>query len=422
MNARRRHRVGAAAPLADSLLADEPNGLAIDFTDGSYAIRNGSALQVGRASDLLTVSRASSGMRYNAAGVMESVGADLMRFDHDPVTRERLGVLIEGQRTNLFTQSEFANGVTDAPVSSGLVSATTFTGLTGSTGLAFGHDGSTNSSAYKTGVTVNGTTYTLSFFVRMDDGAAPAFGSTTNGSSLNDFYCFVGGAPPSPLTYMTAHLGGGLYRVWATGIASSGGACGIAKVATNSSRTFKVSGYQIEAAPMPSSYIPTTASQVTRAADFPTLARSAIPYDDTQVSIMVEANWNYGSGLASALRASLQIDEGVDVNRLFLYNGATQRNRMVTNVPGQGSVALAGAAMSAAPVRTAVRVGPSNMRIAHDGVLSTSSTDYPLVPASLTTVRFGRTASGAELFGHIKRVVIVPRLWSDAELIARSTP
>jgi hypothetical protein len=54
----------------------------------------------------ITFTRASIGTRYNADGLLERVEAGKPRFDHNPVTKESLGLLIEEQRTNLLTYSE----------------------------------------------------------------------------------------------------------------------------------------------------------------------------------------------------------------------------------------------------------------------------------------------------------------------------
>ena len=51
--------------------------------------------------DVVTLTRASSATYWDANGVLQTAAADEPRFDHDPVTGERLGLLREEQRTNL---------------------------------------------------------------------------------------------------------------------------------------------------------------------------------------------------------------------------------------------------------------------------------------------------------------------------------
>lgn len=161
---------------------------------------------------------------------------------------------------NLLTQSEFPNGVTDAPSRSGLLSATTFTGFDG--GIAFGYDGTTSSWAYKTiyNYPVLGINYTISVFVEMDDGLAPVFGGNAF-SPLNDFALTVGSNVFVPDT--VDHISGSLYRVSVTrpvSVSVSAPNTGVTKYATNSNRTFKVTGYQLVAGSEPLPYQKTEAN------------------------------------------------------------------------------------------------------------------------------------------------------------------
>jgi len=56
--------------------------------------------------NLITFSRASTGTYVDSDGLIKTAVADAPRFDHDPVTGESLGLLIEESRTNLAKYSE----------------------------------------------------------------------------------------------------------------------------------------------------------------------------------------------------------------------------------------------------------------------------------------------------------------------------
>ena len=149
-------------------------------------------------------------------------------------------------RVNQFTETEFRNGVSDAPTRTGLVTATTLSGYAGA--LAFWHDGSATSYAYKTSfTTVVGLTYTMSVVVEMTDGLAPVFGAGTASSTLNDFAFVIGNIAVNPPSgYIVESLGSSMFRVSATSTATVISANSwIIKYSTNSNRTFKVTAYSI---------------------------------------------------------------------------------------------------------------------------------------------------------------------------------
>lgn len=79
--------------------------LILDFINQDYRTGLGSYYERHSFSDLIALTRPGSGMRWNSEGNLELVSAGLPRFDHDPVTGQRLGLLVERQKTNLVTQS-----------------------------------------------------------------------------------------------------------------------------------------------------------------------------------------------------------------------------------------------------------------------------------------------------------------------------
>lgn len=198
-------------------------------------------------SDLTTLSQDSAGTTPVTA-VEQPVGLMLDksgRGNHaTQVTTANRPVL--SSRVNLFTESEFRNGVTDAAIRGGLLTATTLTGYAGA--LAFGYDGTIGTFAYKAPFTAAiGQVYTMSVVVAMTDGLAPVFGSATESSVLNVFALAMAGDAQSPTTYTVTDLGGGFYRVSGARTATTASAnFGVVKYPTNSSRTFKVTAYHLD--------------------------------------------------------------------------------------------------------------------------------------------------------------------------------
>ena len=288
--------------------------LALDFLSGILDPR-------------IQFTRASTATRVNAAGLLETVAANRPRFDYDPVTLACRGLLIEEQRANLFTESEFRNGLADALVKNGAVTAAAFPGFAG--GIAFG--AGTDSWAYKQIAATSGTAYTLSVFVRMDDGGAPGLAGGGAADGANIFALVLQGNASSPLSCPVVNMGGGLYRVSSTLTATSSGTgnFGVVKYASNSSRTFKVTGYQIEVGAFPTSYIPTTTAQVTRAADVALISPVSPWYAATAGTLhargaILTAAGDYRPAASIDLSTSDRMEIGVNAQAVpYMYEPAT---------------------------------------------------------------------------------------------------
>ena len=81
--------------------------LALDFVNQSYAF----GVNTKSFSDVITFTRADAttcATRVNASGVLETVAANVPRFDYDPVTLAPKGFLIEETRRNLLLNSAIA--------------------------------------------------------------------------------------------------------------------------------------------------------------------------------------------------------------------------------------------------------------------------------------------------------------------------
>ncbi|MFM6192892.1 MAG: hypothetical protein ACKPFF_10615, partial [Planktothrix sp.] len=63
----------------------------------------------------ITFTRASSGTYFDSNGVMQLASANTPRFDHNPNTKESLGLLIEEQRTNSIRNNTMQGAVAGTP-------------------------------------------------------------------------------------------------------------------------------------------------------------------------------------------------------------------------------------------------------------------------------------------------------------------
>lgn len=171
-------------------------------------------------------------------------------LDYADLTDEKLA-----WRRNLFTESEFRNGLTDGPVRGGNGFAlTTLPGYANA--VQFTQDGA-GSYFYKQFAPVAGQRYVLSVICQMNDGAAPAFLNSGAADPGNDFVLVVKGDATGPQSYTVTPLGvNNLYRVSTvyTAVNSALGNWGVVKYGGNSSRGFKVTGYMLERSPFVTPY------------------------------------------------------------------------------------------------------------------------------------------------------------------------
>jgi len=144
------------------------------------------------------------------------------------------------RRVNVFTESEFRNGLADAPTGGGLISASALSGYSGA--IAFGHDGVTGSYAYKSATPLNGFSAILSVVVKMTDGGVPVVNSSGSG---DDFMLVVNGGA---VIGSVASMGEGFYRIISQPTVINASNIGVVKYHTNSSRTFKVTAYDLRRA------------------------------------------------------------------------------------------------------------------------------------------------------------------------------
>lgn len=172
-------------------------------------------------------------------------------------------------RRNLFTETEFRNGVSDAPLKGGTYSATTFEGLTQGTGIRIDSNPSVGTYIYKSFAHLPGVQYVFSAYVRMLDGSVPIIGESNIDTNADLCIVAKGGLIYNPNRWII-DLGGGLYRV--IGLVPLSGTSqyfGFVKYSANSTRPVIVSGYQMEIATSASPYQPFTDFNSEFIAQFP---------------------------------------------------------------------------------------------------------------------------------------------------------
>lgn len=230
--------------------------------------------------DVLDFTRASTATYFDNNGVLQSAAIDEPRFDHDPVTGEPLGVLIEESRTNLVESSEDITGaywgkrssVVSAELGGFRIERLDSVGGIGDAGVVSTHLSVVEDSTYTTSVDVKAGSVGRIGFSTQGNGFQPSFVyniATNSFSGVNDDSQY-------PLSFSYKQLSNGWVRVSFTYRASSGDFSVYRKnrlsVRMDNSGTtdgdyFYMRRPQLEEGSYPTSYIPTNGTAVTRASD-----------------------------------------------------------------------------------------------------------------------------------------------------------
>lgn len=401
-------------------------------------------------------SRASTKTYFDAQGVMRTAAVDEAAIDHAYINGQwvRKGLSVEGQATNLLTYSEqFASPNWAAykavanpalmPSPRGDLRGITLTETT----VSGEHFAESSISV------VSGSTYTFSIYVaaagRADIGLRMTVGSLWPGgvspqvrfNLANETATVVTGSPSG---YGIVDVGEGLYRVFMTVLcAASGTAAARTHIMNTSNNSYTgdgtsglyIWGAQLEAGSQPTSYIPTTTAQVTRAADVTSSAQVTRVADSSTSSQVTRA-----ADIASVndLSGWYRQDEGTLVVEAVAPN-ATQSFARTASLekPGQNIMSIqrhtssnargfgygfsldAGAQSFPAgtPVKAALTVGGGSASICSQGGTVASVAAPPLLMPTKLCV--GSAISGTSfLNGHIKSIKYLPRRVSDDELKA----
>jgi hypothetical protein len=316
------------------------------------------------------------------------------RFDHDPLTGESLGLLVEEQRTNLWTYS----GDPDS-LSWGLFGVTRRT-----TSPIAAPDGTSISTVFdfsaapgraiEKSIAASGNN-TVSAYLRTESGTETMYFTLNNGSNIY--------SQPFTVTDEWQRFSFTLDTTGGTGVvAIRNGAAGGAK-------SVYAWGVQYEAGASPTSYIPTTSAAMTRAADIATIegADFASWYNSTDGTGYGEFDReNPGSSL---------------VQVLFHFAGPVGRFALYEHVPALAASGFYNLGVSACPVGTFCKHsgafsggGSGTESSAFDGVVVVG--EAGTVNPDVNKLYIGSRPTGQQLNGHIKRLTYWNTRLPDANL------
>lgn len=377
----------------------------------------------------ITYTNASDNRTYfDEFGVMRKAAANVPRFDHDPVTGESLGLLIEEKRTNLLTYSEQFDNAAWEKVST-TITANAETAPDGTVTMDKFIATSSGGISYRlvrqhgTAVT-SGLVYCYSVYVKAGEESVVTIRfETTNSAFTFAFATFdLSSGTVSSNTAESAgieYIGNGIYRVWATKTATAT-ANGRAQIQL---RNFTyvgddvsglyIWGAQLEAGSFPTSYIKTEASQKTRAADSAVMTGTNFSswYNPKEGTLYAEADT---ADVASS-RVTFYIHDGTTANRIHISAHTGLKAYAASGGVTQTSQGIAEAVFANnTPSKVALAYALNNANAAANGILGTLDNTFT-VP-TVNQVRLGGiSTSNSPLNGHIKRLTYYPRRLSDPQ-------
>jgi hypothetical protein len=360
----------------------------------------------------------------NYIPVLQTAASGVARFDNNPTTGESLGLLIEESRTNLMTySSQFDNA------------AWTKVGTTITADTMVAPDGTLTADGFISSATTaphylnwptpsltSGTAYTSSFYAKAAGYNYVAVASISVSRVANALFDLSTGTVVSTTgTATITSVGNGWYRCTATLTSPSTGSDVLAIALANTNAggyvpSFAGNGYsgvllwgaQFEQGAFATSYIPTVASQVTRAAD-----------DASMTSTNFSSWYNQGEGAFYAEAATSVYDIG---RTIFEANDGTASNRLYlgrnsSTTQGIGTIITGGATQANIPVsntfvgggsgRLSMSLAVNTINVAGNGTLGT--TDTTAILPVVNSIRIGAAFNGSTVWnGTIKKIAYYP--------------
>ena len=372
----------------------------------------------------ITFTRASTATFTGQNGRIQSAAINAPRFDYNPTTLAPLGLLIEEQRANLLPRSEEFDNAAWGKSGAATITANTAVSPDGTVNADLLNGTSPSDYVSQVPSYTSGILYTHSCFVKAGvgsvvtlRGSGAVFGSEilVNYNLLTGVATVAGGSPSG---FNAINVGNGWWRCWFQATASATASAQFQ--IRPSTGSILLYGAQLEVGAFPTSYIPTVASQVTRAADVAVMTGTNFSdwYNATEGTFFVNGLTNRpysgstgGQFLSPAANAA---------NRMWIAQGTTTN---FVNVNGQSSgstqwdFSVGGAPVANQQTRAALAYATNNIAASANGSAVGTDTSAVIPTVTQLTIGIGVTLSAASTInGHIRQIVYYPRRLSNSEL------
>lgn len=388
--------------------------------------------------DLITFTRASTGSYFNSSGILTSAAIDAPRFNYNPATLAARGLLLEESRTNsLLYSEEFDNVYWNKGNLEGTLTANSTTAPDGATTAELYQENTVTTGRYITrnNSFTSGLAYTVSVFAKQAPGstryAGLVFLSGAFGVSATAVFTLSGAGSATIVTAGTGtsasieQCANGWYRCTLTSTATvttsaniqirlTNSPSGIAGYTGDGSSGIYIWGVQLEAGASASSYIPTSASTVTRAADSATLSTLSNWFNSNEGTILGQFD-NYATGT----RTVVDINNSTANESIRLRSIATNPYFTVTDGGSDQADLNGGTLVANTSCKFAGAYRVNDFAACING--GTVQTDTSGTLPTVTQMILGNSASSNILNGHLQKIVYYPRRLSDSELQTATT-
>jgi hypothetical protein len=364
----------------------------------------------------------------NYVPVLQSAANNVARFDHNPVTGESLGLLIEEQRSNLILQSEDLDTTWSETRSSlALNNRVSPNGTLTADSLIASVDNDTHfTSQTFTGTAANHTFSVYAKASGLNHVALRLFNGT---SEVGLAYYNLSTGTTGTVTAGTASIqsvGNGWYRCVLTATLAASASCAAEVYLASADNTNSFAGnafdgvtlwgMQVELGAFPTSYIPTVASQVTRSADAASMtgANFSSWYRADEGTMYAEAN-----KLFAASGFVYDISDGTLANEIRQTWGATNIRfcEITTNGASQSSLSFSSAYVNGEFVKAAHSYKFNDVAASVNA--ATVATDTSATIPVVNQIQIGaRVGNSPSINSYIKKLAFYPKRLADAELVA----
>ena len=392
----------------------------LDFAGQKCGFRNAAGVpRWGSVAADMAFARASAAGRWPDVGPYEMVGSGVLRYEHDPATRDPLGALIEGARTNLLIGSDGRRGLSPVGTSPPTTAITTHLGkacaaVTFPAGSVEGWNVARAVYPYQTYPFPN--TYSWSYKLATNRPLVPGekFSVLLNGSFAT-----------AGLTFTSADN----LSAWASrsvaGIANNnlGANTNLYPAITyavtlGDPLTIYITDMQMELGPGPSSFVPTEASAATRAADNLRMPSPILPAAGFTLAARARVPTAQAPGDENTLLSFVPASGISDRLTVGMYPFGTMQMTHYVNNAYAGGIGLGGGFVAGQEARFAVSWSTARgwrRSVLGGAVVSAAG---PTRPAStLTHMGVGTRQGNAPWGSTIARVALWPHDdFSDTEL------